>query len=55
MMVLTTWMKKCAVAIQIRIKHVSKEGNVMRFFWERMCWRSSTTVGFCNDVEHVGP
>ena len=30
---LTTWMKKCAVSIQIRIKHVSKEGNVMRFFW----------------------
>ena len=25
------------------------------FLGEGMCWHSSTTFGFCNDVKHVGP
>ena len=54
---LTTWMKKRVVFVQILIKRVSMKGTVMGgfFFKEGMCWRSSTAVGFCNGVEHVGP
>ena len=25
------------------------------FLREGMCWRSSTAIGFCNGIEHVGP
>ena len=56
MMGLTTWMKNCVVSIQIWIKCISMEGNVAGFFLGiGICWHSSTAVGFCNNVDHVGP
>ena len=36
-MSLTTWMKKCADYVQFWIKHVSREGNVVGFFWGNEC------------------
>ena len=56
MMGLTTQMEKCVVFVQIWIKRVSMEVNVVGFVWkEGMCLCSSMAIGFCNDVEHVGP
>ena len=34
---LTSWMKKCAIFVQIWIKRVSMEGNVVVFVGEGMC------------------
>ena len=34
---LTAWIKKCIVSIQVWIKCVSMEGNVVRFFWGKEC------------------
>ena len=36
-MSLTTWMKKCVVSVQLWIKHVSMEGNVVGFFMGEEC------------------
>ena len=34
---LTTWMKKCVVFVQILIKHVNMEENVVGFFRGKEC------------------
>ena len=34
---LTTWMKKCVVFVQIWIKRVNMEENIVEFFWGKEC------------------
>ena len=42
---LTTWMNKCVVYVQIWVKRVSMEGNIMGFLREGMCWCSLMVIG----------
>ena len=48
-------MEKCVESVQIWIKCINVEEKVVGFFGEEMCWRSSTAIAFCNDIEHVRP